>query len=890
MKLKFFSLLLLVGFSITSAFAQSQVDTSVRQIILVFKTHFDIGYTDFAEAVVQKYSTSMMQNAFEDIEKNKGLPPEKQFVWTVSGWPMKQMLTKSVPAVKSRVVDALKDGHFVIHALPFSLETESSDPEMLVRGLNLSSSISRDNGLPLPYDAKMSDVPSHSWILPTLLTHAGVKILHIGCNSASQSPDVPVLFWWMGPDSSKLMTMYWAKSYGTSLLPPANWPYKTWLAIMQTNDNSGPPSPEDVEKYLAELHKNAPKAIVKIGRISDFYDAIIKENPKLPVVWGDMPDTWIHGFMSMPREVKDSRRVSANLYEWESLNTLYNLWTKKGYDISSSLSDAYISNLLFDEHTFGMALSHGSNGTWSYGNEFQIQRARGAYDDIEKSWKEKGDRVFDAEKIVTPSLNRQLNELAQAVNIKGKRIFVYNPLPWRRDGIVTIKESSSYYPCTAVKDVVTGEVIAVSNTENQIRFHAHDVPASGYRNYILVNERPLETQNDLSINKAANIIENSHLRILLDPQKGTITSIIDKVSGNEMVDKTSKYGFGQYLYERFSKKDADDYTKVYVKAEHGWADYELGRPNLTNAPHVSETGKDAKIVFSQTPVSVSATMLFTSAQDLPHNYSITVTLNTNSPRAELLWAINGKPAESWPEAGWLSLPFNVSNPIFKLGRLGAIADPAKDFIKGSNFDYCFLNSGAAVINPNGNGFAFSSPDAPGISLGSPGLWKFSGKFAPKAANIFINLYNNVWSTNFTEWIEGSWSVKVDLWAATHFDNESSLITPSEETRFPLLSTLVADADNAATLPGSAAGVQLSRKGIMVTAFGRNPDGDGTILRLWEQAGKSGQCRVTLPDGAAFTTAQFCDLRGQAMGSAFNIENGKIEVDIKAYAPTSILLK
>ena len=38
---------------------QQKVDSSVKEIILVFKTHFDIGYTDYAEAVVQKYSTTM---------------------------------------------------------------------------------------------------------------------------------------------------------------------------------------------------------------------------------------------------------------------------------------------------------------------------------------------------------------------------------------------------------------------------------------------------------------------------------------------------------------------------------------------------------------------------------------------------------------------------------------------------------------------------------------------------------------------------------------------------------------------------------------------------------------------------------------------------------------
>src|SRR5690606_36566859 len=313
-------------FSMSStSLAQQEVNNSVREIILVFKTHFDIGYTDYAEAVVQQYSTSMMKNAFDIIERSKGRSPEKQFVWTVPSWPMDQMINQSSPDIKSKIEAALMGRRFVVHALPFTVETEASDPEALVRGMNISSAISRKYGLPLAIDAKMSDVPSHSWILPTLLTHSGMKFRYTGSNPAPRTPDVPVLFWWKGPDGAKLMTMYWEKNYGTSLLPPPDWPYKTWLAIMQNGNNEGPPTPEIIDKYLAEIQKKAPNAKVSIGQMSDFYDAIMRENPSLPIIRGDMPDTWIHGFMSMPREVKDSRRISKDLFARESLNTLYNI-------------------------------------------------------------------------------------------------------------------------------------------------------------------------------------------------------------------------------------------------------------------------------------------------------------------------------------------------------------------------------------------------------------------------------------------------------------------------------------------------------------------------------------------------------------------------------------
>src|SRR6478735_11227616 len=147
MNLKCLSMVLTLLLSIKLSAQQQQVDTSVKGIILVFKTHFDIGYTDFAEAVVQKYSSTMMENALAIVEKNKNLPPEKQFVWTVSGWPMEQMLQRSVPAIKSKVEESLKNGRFAVHALPFSMETESADLESLVRGMNISSNISRKEGL-----------------------------------------------------------------------------------------------------------------------------------------------------------------------------------------------------------------------------------------------------------------------------------------------------------------------------------------------------------------------------------------------------------------------------------------------------------------------------------------------------------------------------------------------------------------------------------------------------------------------------------------------------------------------------------------------------------------------------------------------------------------------
>jgi len=155
---------------------------------------------------------------------------------------------------RERVITALREGRLVPQALPFTTHTESLELEDLVRGFRFSSEAAILAGMPLPTGAKMTDVPEHTWLLPTLLTHAGVNFLHLGCNSASAVPQVPLLFWWEGPDGSRLLTMY-NPDYGSSLRPPAGWPYRTWLYMWMTGDNHGPPNPDEVKKLFEHASK-----------------------------------------------------------------------------------------------------------------------------------------------------------------------------------------------------------------------------------------------------------------------------------------------------------------------------------------------------------------------------------------------------------------------------------------------------------------------------------------------------------------------------------------------------------------------------------------------------------------------------------------------------------
>ena len=95
---------------------------------------------------------------------------------------------------------------------------------------------------------------------------------------------------------------------------------------------------------------------------------------------------------------------------------------------------------------------------------------------------------------------------------------------------------------------------------------------------------------------------------------------------------------------------------------------------------------------------------------------------------------------------------------------------------------------------------------------------------------------------------------------------------------------------AGKLPASQQGLELSQKGVLVTAFGTNPDGPGTLLRLWEYAGNSGACRVRLPSGMNAKTVQPVDLRGGSFGSPIAVADGVLEIPLHGFAPASFVIE
>ncbi|MBQ7164616.1 MAG: hypothetical protein IJR61_04735 [Clostridia bacterium] len=350
------------------------------KIINVFKTHFDIGYTDLAKNVIKKYGGEMLDAVLDACERSADRPIGKRFVWTMAAWPMMKSLENCSADKKARAERLIKSGQLTIHALPFTTHTESLGEKDMDHLFDSAREFCEIYGTSFPKSAKMTDVPGHTIAIVKALAANGVKFLHLGCNPASTYPKVPTMFWWQDRYGNRVLTFY-NDTYGSGIVPPKGWKYPVWLSMQQTNDNLGP---QDVT-VLDEIEKNTraviPDAEVIFGTMDDFYNEIIKcDLSDLPVITCDLGDTWIHGVGSYPVEIGKIRRARKTVE-----NAVLSPDDEKKF---------YENSILFSEHTFGLDVKTYLTWQRSYDKEsFLKERALPRYKLMEESWNEQRERA-----------------------------------------------------------------------------------------------------------------------------------------------------------------------------------------------------------------------------------------------------------------------------------------------------------------------------------------------------------------------------------------------------------------------------------------------------------------------------------------------------------------
>lgn len=839
-------------------------------IYVVFKTHFDIGYTELAEEVIERYGKSMLPDVIKTCEGTQSFENDQRYVWTMSAWPLIQSLNPETAeqAVINRAKELINQGQITWHVLPFTTHTEFCGLEEYIRGMYFSRKLSKEYGK-WPISAKMTDVPGHTWVLPSLLYKAGVKFLHLGCNPGCIPPDVPRLFYWEGPDGNRVLTFYSKGTYGSSLEPPEDWPYPVWLALMQTNDNIGPQGPEIIEEIIDNVNEALPGTTVVVGTMDDFYRALVQYPlDDIPVVRGDLADTWIHGAATYPAEVGKLRTLRQKLIETEkalSLAAMLKSIKYNGIDAyRKELEEVFERCILFGEHTWGLDVktTMGLNRHYKK-KEFLKNKNTPLYNRMEKSWEEQRQRVYHATEkleIVSPVI---LNEIAAHVNAEGEKFIIFNGIGWRRNAWVDLDEFRDKLHNKVLIDAIREEAIEVTLIDGRLKAYVKDLPSFGYKTLTLEDREVSSlSQNNLLCGVESGVLENDLYRIEVDKDKGCISSLIDKSTGKEWVDKAKEYGFGQYRYDIYGIDDITEFIRTYSFRFYDWLVNDLGRLAYPPQKHLifvpGSFSIDMKNYGRAASLVMSAQITDSSVSEYGNASKVCtqITIYDDEPYIDISFILEGKEETSFIEAGHFVFSVNLANPVIRINKLGSVVDPENDIVKdANNLLYCCENW--VDVSDGEYGIAIIPFDTPLFSIGEQAIYRYGREYVKKDPVLLFNAFNNSWGTNFPQWMGGNYAFKYRLIPHQGDWKKGNIAKQALESVIPpLVSFSAGNPVNAVGIPNHSEWIK-GLEGFEVLTLKPAEDMEGLVLRLREISAESRKVELTFADKFGYIAK--CDL-------------------------------
>ena len=346
-----------------------------KEVLILFKTHLDVGFTDLSQNIVDKYLSEYIPTAIKIGRELQGT--DTPFIWTVGSWLIDSALKNDADG---SVASAVADGILNWHALPFTTHTELMNPALFAYGLDLSKKLDERFGKKT-IAAKMTDVPGHTIGMVPQLYDRGVEFLHIGVNPATPLPPVPPIFRWKLDD--KHITVMYQGDYGQQA------EFEDFVVYFaHTGDNLGPQSADSVREIYRQAQAEYPGAILKAATLNDVAERL-RGLTDLPVVDKEIGDTWIHGAATDPKKLSGLRHAMRNL-------------PPDAPDVTDSL-------LLIPEHTWGMDIKMYFKDPVHYYPD-EMEACKEERKTIESSWEEQRGYLKKAQAVMGLAPDYPVNE------------------------------------------------------------------------------------------------------------------------------------------------------------------------------------------------------------------------------------------------------------------------------------------------------------------------------------------------------------------------------------------------------------------------------------------------------------------------------------------------
>lgn len=389
---------------------QQASDPQVEKVLVIFKTHLDIGFTDLSSKVEQRYIDYYIPKAIEVARRLREEGGDERYVWTTGAWLVDAYLRQATPEAAAELEEAIRRGDIVWNGVPYTVESESMNRALFEGILRLSQRLDARFGKHTSA-AKMTDVPGHTRSIVPLLSEAGIGFLHVGTNPAVSVPDVPPVCRWRDPASGREIILMYQGSYGDTMLLPDG---RTAVSINLTGDNHGPHSIEEVHRIFASLRERYPSARIVAASLNDVAAALEPMRADLPVVTSEIGDTWIYGYGSAP----------LRMARFRELGRLYDGWIRQGRlaPDSDAAIDFAVRLGMIAEHTWGADVkTHLRNWDKYDFDSFTAARTQPEFLFTEQSWRELDDNIDKAVALLPDPLREEAREALKQVGEVDRR-------------------------------------------------------------------------------------------------------------------------------------------------------------------------------------------------------------------------------------------------------------------------------------------------------------------------------------------------------------------------------------------------------------------------------------------------------------------------------------
>jgi alpha-mannosidase len=778
-----------------------------------------------------------------------------------------EWIAEKYPEINDQIRKRVKEGQWeIVGGMWVEPDLNMPDGESLVRQLLVGKRLFKSQ---YGVDVRIGWNPDsfgYTWQLPQIYKKSGVDYFVTAKLNSNETHKLPFgLFWWESPDGSKVLT-YLARKYDNTNLSPAR------LALdLAPTRNFAPGLTELMDMYGVGDHGGGPTRVIldegnrwgardkivpkmKFGTAQSYFSDVERKLELDSPLWNYQsiakgytpPPDPIEGKVAIPtwkdelyyefhRGVMTTQaNHKRNMRESEE----WTLDSEKYASLAWLAGDAYPSAELTE--------------VWKkvLFNQFHDLAAGSGIGVIYKD----GQRDYDQVRWATNEVSaKALGTVAADVNTRAAGdvpIFVFNPLAWKRSGLLTVDVQM---PGALARDisvldaknrVVPSKILSSDHARNtyKLLLAIPEVPSMGYTVlHAVAGARAFAT--DLRVKGLT--LENTALRVTVDPGTGCITSLYDKKSRFESL---APVGCGNQLQTFADNPKCCDAWNI----DPGTLDHPtiLGRADsvelveqgpLRATIRVTRSLGNSKFVQEITLYSGADQVDVVSDIDWHEKHTllkVAFPLAASSENAtyEIPYGTIERPTTR--NNSWEETRFEVS--ALRWADLG-----------DKHHGFSLINEAKYGYDGRDNTLRLSllrSPTSPDPDA-DQGKHHFSYSLYPHAGD---------WKQALTERRGYEYNYKL---TATQVESHSG------------------------PLPLEHSYLTVKPENVVLTAMKKAEDANGLLLRVVEWAGKSGNLEISVPHGAISATAT--NLMEKPEGAPIPVANGVVTIPIHPYEILSV---